>query len=66
MNPAISGEILAKESRFPRSEIFFAILLFTNSWFKFFKSELCDVIDIFVRKNDVENSVISYQAQGLT
>ena len=32
MNLAISGEILAKESRFPRSEIFFATVVI--SWVK--------------------------------
>ena len=34
MNDAISGEILAKESRFPRSEIFFATLVGVPNFLK--------------------------------
>ena len=36
VNDTISGEILAKESRFPQSEIFFATLTVTMQYFIFF------------------------------
>ena len=56
MNHAISGEILAKESRFPQCEIFFATLLvmlsllgYYLSWsLVFWFSHLCFIVFILI------------------